>query len=129
MNSRSPATLPDHDALTRLARNDPQTFETLRLELIESCIDDAPEPIRLHLRQLQFRIDGIRRRSRSPLGAAIKISSLMWDSLLEMNDELQKLRSRNRASRRPDPTRRSADSAKVLEFGSGASRTPHGDRR
>ena len=130
MNSRSPATLPDHDALTRLARSDPQSFETLRLELIESCIDDAPEPIRLRLRQLQFRIDGIRRRSRSPLGATVKIHSLMWDSLLEMNDELQKLRPGNRASLpRPEPARRPADSAKVLEFGSGLPGTPHDDRR
>ena len=129
MNSRSPATLPDHDALTRLARSDPQSFETLRLELIESCIDDAPEPIRLRLRQLQFRIDGIRLRSRSPLGATVKINSLMWGSLLEMNDELQKLRPENRSPRRPEPTRQSADSAQVLQFGAGAPGTPHDDRR
>ena len=129
MNSRYPATLPGHDALSRLARSDPRSFETLRLELIESCIDDAPEPIQLRLRQLQFRIDSIRRRSRSPWGATVKINSLMWDSLLEMNDELQKLRPENRAPLRPEPTRRSADSAKVLEFGSGAPGTPRDDRR
>lgn len=129
MNSRSPATLPDHDALTRLARSDPHSFETLRLELIESCIDDAPEPIRLRLRQLQFRIDGIRRRSRSPLGATVKINSLMWNSLLEMNDELQKLRPGNRPPRRPEPTRQAADSAQVLLFEVSAPRTPHDDRR
>ena len=129
MNSRSPATLPDYDALTRLARSDPRSFETLRLELIEGCIDDAPEPIQLRLRQLQFRIDGIRRRSRSPLGATVKINSLMWGSLLEMNDELQKLRPGNRSPRRPEPTRQSADSAQVLLFGAGAPRTPHDDGR
>ena len=129
MNSRFPATLPGHDALSRLARSDPRSFETLRLELIESCIDDAPEPIQLRLRQLQFRIDGIRRRSCSPLGATVKINALMWDSLLEMNDELQKLRPENRAPLRPEPTRRSADSAQVLLFEAGAPRTPHDDRR
>jgi hypothetical protein len=96
MNGRDPTALPDHDALSRLARSDPQTFETLRLELIERCIDDAPAPIQLHLRQLQFRIDGIRRRSRSPLGSAVKINALMWDSFLVMNDELQKLHTRKR---------------------------------
>ena len=91
MNGRHHTALPDHDALSRLARCDPQSFETLRLELIERCIDDAPAPIQLRLRQLQFRIDGIRRRSRSPLGTVVKINALMWDSFLGMNDELQKL--------------------------------------
>lgn len=35
MNGRHHTALPDHDALSRLARCDPQSFETLRLELID----------------------------------------------------------------------------------------------
>jgi hypothetical protein len=88
MRTQQPVLLPSHDTLSRLARDNPQSFETLRLELIERCFDGATEPVRLRLRQLQFRIDGIRRRSGSPLGAAIKIHALMWESFLSMNDEL-----------------------------------------
>ena len=97
MNRQDPAVFPDHDALCQLARSDPQSFELLRLALIERCIDDASEPIQLSLRQLQFRIDGIRRRSRTPLGAVVKINALLWDSFLGMNDKLQALRTSKRA--------------------------------
>ena len=41
------------------------------------------------LRGLQFRIDGIRRLSRSPLGATVKLYDMMWASFLDMNDQLQ----------------------------------------
>ena len=120
MNRPPPAVLPDHDALCRLARSDPQSFEFLRLELIERCIDDAPETIRLSLRQLQFRIDGIRRRSCSPLGAVVKINALMWESFLGMNDELQALHTSKRApGRRPSPSaqsRRATGGATLLKF-------------
>lgn len=114
MNRPSPAVLPDHDALCRLALSDPQSFESLRIELIERCIDDAPEPIRLSLRRLQFRIDGIRRRSRSSLGAVVKINALMWESFLAMNDGLQSLRSKPPARRRR-PSARASD-AMLLEL-------------
>ena len=131
--SRPPtATLPGHDALSRLARNDPQSFETLRLELIANAIDDAPEPVRLRLRQLQFRIDGIRRRSRSPLGATVKIQALMWESFLAMNDELQEFRSKPRRPllSKPLNTARKAlpASAQIIEITAGQRRTAHGGR-
>ncbi len=83
--------LPVHDELWRLASDDPQAFEALRLALIENCINGAPERIQLDLRRLQFRVDGIRRRSRSPLGATLKIQALMWESFLDLNDKLQHL--------------------------------------
>jgi len=96
MSKRQPVALPSHDTLARLARNAPQSFEALRLELIENCINRAPETIQHRMRQLQFRIDGIRRRSGSPLGTAIKIQRLMWDSFLRLNDELQDFRTQTR---------------------------------
>lgn len=131
--SRPPtATLPCHDALSRLARNDPQSFETLRLELIANAIDDAPEPVRLRLRQLQFRIDGIRRRSRSPLGATVKIQALMWESFLAMNDELQEFRSKPRRPplSKPLNTAKKAlpASAQIIEITAAQRRTAHGGR-
>jgi len=132
MNRRDPAALPGHDALSRLARNNPQSFETLRLELIEDCIDGAPEPIQLRLRQLQFRIDGIRQRSRSPLGATVKIHALMWEYFLGMNDELQELS----AQRRSPPLARNQGtgktktprSAQIIEIKARPPKRPHDDR-
>ena len=96
MSTQDTATFPGHATLARLAREDPRSFESLRLELIESLINGAPDAIQLRLRQLQFRIDGIRQRSQSPLGAAIKIQKLMWDSFLRLNDGLQEFRSPQR---------------------------------
>ena len=132
MSKRHPATLPSHDALSRLARNDPQTFEILRLELIENTIDDAPEPVQLRLRQLQFRIDGIRQRSRSPLGATVKIQALMWESFLAMNDGLQAFSPQPRRPSLSQPlnTLKSAapPCAQVIEITKGQRKTAHENR-
>ncbi len=120
MNRPYPAVLPDHDALSLLAHNDPQSFESLRAELIERCIDDAPERIRLSLRRLQFRIDGIRRRSPSSLGAVVKINALMWESFLAMNDGLQTLHSKQPArGRRPSAKARGATVLALRPAGDG----------
>lgn len=83
--------LPEHDRLAQLAREDPEAFDALCRDVIDDTIDHAPERIQVRLRGLQFRIDGIRRLSRSPLGATVKIYALMWDSFLQMNHKLQDL--------------------------------------
>lgn len=120
MSMQQPATLPTHDALSRLAREAPESFETLRRELIENLFMSAPEPIRRQLRQLQFRIDGIRRLTHSPLGACIKIQALMWTSFLGMNERLQSLSGPTRPGPAPDragaATDRAPHCAPVLEF-------------
>ena len=90
MGKRESLTVPSYQTLAKLASDDPQAFEALRSELIENCITQAPERIQLRLRQIQFRLDGIRRLSRSPLGALLKIQALMWDSFLLMDRELQR---------------------------------------
>ena len=133
MSKRHPATLPSHDALSRLARSDPQAFETLRLELIANTIDDAPEPVRLHLRQIQFRLDGIRHRSRSPLAATVKIQALMWESFLVMNEQLQALSSKPRRRSLSKPVNTATDAAppcaQIIEITAGQHRTARGERR
>lgn len=88
---QSAVALPSHEILAQLALDDPGAFEELRSVMIEDCIARAPQKIQFRLRQLQFRVDGIRRRSRSPLGALMKIQALMWDSYFELNQELQEV--------------------------------------
>ena len=89
MSEHQPMELPSQEVLSRLARDDPQAFEELRGELIANCIDCAANRLQPRLRGLQFRVDCIRRLSRSPLGAAVRIHALMWESFLRMDEELQ----------------------------------------
>lgn len=125
--------VPSHADLSKLARDDPSAFETLRQALIAGVIDRAPERIRARLRGLQFQIDGVRRLARSPLGATVKICGLMWDSFLQMNDGMRdavalvsgypRLPAASRAARRLAPP------AKVLPFRQRACGGVEGDGR
>jgi hypothetical protein len=72
----------DFDEWSRLAKDDPSAFEARRLALIEEFLRQFPQPDQQRLRGLQFRIDMVRRRARTPMGACLKISSMMWESLL-----------------------------------------------
>ncbi len=71
--------LAEFDDWAHLAASAPETFEDLRLALIEECIREAPPGRRQRLRQLQWRIEGERARSKHPLGACIRISRMMWE--------------------------------------------------
>ena len=72
----------DFDDWSRLAKDDPSAFEARRQALIEEFLRQFPQPDQQRLRGLQFRIDMVRRRARTPMGACLKISSMMWESLL-----------------------------------------------
>ena len=91
MNVHESMDVSDHELLERLARDDPPAFESLRNELIAELIDSAPEECQRRLRGLQFRLDCIRRLTHTPLAALIKMQALMWESFLEMEQELQRL--------------------------------------
>lgn len=110
--------LPSQKELAQLAREDPQAFETLRSELIENAILRAPERMHLHLRQLQFRLDGIRRLTRTPLGALLKMQGLMWESFLRMDDALQHLDALTRAKAQgvDNGSKANSRSAQIIDF-------------
>lgn len=113
--------LPGHEILSRLALDDPRAFEALRSAMIENCITRAPQEIQRRLRQLQFRVDGIRRRSRMPLGALLKIQSLMWDSYFQMNQEMQSFLRHAKGAAHPldekiNSSARPVRNARIIEF-------------
>lgn len=110
--------LPSQKELSQLARDNPQAFEALRSELIENVISSAPERLQLRLRQLQFRIDGIRRRSGSPLGALLKIQALMWESFLRLDEALQHFDALTKArqGRQNENADSNHTSARIIEF-------------
>ncbi len=72
----------DFDEWASLARANPHAFEARRQALIDDFLRQFPDPERRRLRGLQFRIDMERRRARTPMAACIRLSSMMWDSLL-----------------------------------------------
>lgn len=88
MGNRTAMIIPSHEALSKLASDDPTAFEALREELVSTCINNAPERLHQRLHGIQFRVDSIRRLSRSPLGALVKIQALMWRSFLDLDRKL-----------------------------------------
>ncbi|MEM7221303.1 MAG: DUF3135 domain-containing protein [Pseudomonadota bacterium] len=77
--------LPEFDVLVEMARHEPHKLEELRSALIRGVIDGARTPKQQkRLKGLQFRIDAERERSSSPLGATIKLSEMMCESLAQL---------------------------------------------
>ncbi|HHO68488.1 MAG TPA: DUF3135 domain-containing protein [Gammaproteobacteria bacterium] len=100
----------DFDQWAELARRDPEAFEARRSELIEAAINRLPADRRQRMRCLQWKIDQVRARSGTPMAACIRISEMMWDSLVGpggLQEALQRL-----GDDRPGPL----PEARVLEF-------------
>ncbi len=93
------------DAWTALADSDPQAFEAKRAEIIQEFINSVPPERQQRLRQLQWRIDNVRRRATTPLGACIQISTMMWDSLVGPGGLYEALRQVQFFDTPPTPTR------------------------
>ncbi len=72
----------DFEQWLDIAQQDADTFESMRLAAIEELIASAPEKDQKRLRCLQWRIDQERRLSKSPMGACIRISRMMWETLI-----------------------------------------------
>lgn len=102
----------DFDDWSRLAKDDPSAFEARRLALIEEFLRQFPQPEQQRLRGLQFRIDMVRRRARTPMGACLKISSMMWESLLGNHGLKSTLDTLSGYPNHPVP----AKSARVIPF-------------
>lgn len=116
MCNRPAMTLPCHEELSKLACDDPQAFEALRDELVADYIRNAPERIQPRLLGIQFRVDAIRRLSRSPLGSLIKIQALMWSSFLKMDHELKNFARPTRFCVQTGLDHVLARSARIIEF-------------
>ena len=91
MSARQPVELPSHEVLSQLARDDPHTYEALRQEVIERFIESAPARIKPRLCGIQFRVDSVRRLSRSTLGSTVAVYELMWESFLRLNHTWQEV--------------------------------------
>jgi hypothetical protein len=103
----------DFDVWMELAQNDPEKFEALRAQAIERVIEGVGGERKLHLRRLQWRIDQVRVRSKTPMAATMAISRMMWDSFYDLRDQYQDLFGDETGGRRPVEIARPA---KVLTF-------------
>ena len=83
------ARLPAFDVLVDMARNDPQGLEALRTRLTRQVIDTASNDIaRRRLEGLQFKVEAVRKKARSPLAACMHISEMMCHSLAELHKSI-----------------------------------------
>lgn len=80
------------DEWSNLAANDPDRFELKRKDLLNDFLSQFPESRQQRLRGLQFRIDMERRRAKTPMGACIRLSHMMWDSIEGENGLLDSLK-------------------------------------
>lgn len=111
----------DFETWAQLAREDPEAFEARRREAIAELIESAPERSRERLRCLQWRIDQERRLARTPLAACMRISQMMWRSVLGEGGLQQRLDELQRAfgvtpELAPVPAREGSGGADVLLF-------------
>jgi hypothetical protein len=84
----------DIEEWQRLAREDPAEFERRRQATIEALIEQAPPEHRERLRRLQSRIDLERRRAKTPLGATLRLNTMMWDYFGRLREALETLAGR-----------------------------------
>ncbi|VAW79041.1 hypothetical protein MNBD_GAMMA15-2576 [hydrothermal vent metagenome] len=71
----------EFDDWAELAQSDPEAFEARRKQAIDALIARMPEHKQQRMRCLQWKIDQVRDRTKSPMAACIKLSEMMWDSL------------------------------------------------
>lgn len=118
MSERQSVEIPCYEILAQLARDDPAAYEKWRCEVIEHFIESTPVHLQRRLRGIQFRVECIRRGSRSALGATVKIYSLMWNSFIVLNDEWQALVQSSADGGESLPSRRAGcgKTAQVIAF-------------
>lgn len=81
------------DDWLELAMNDPEAFEIARDAAIQGFIASTSIHTRKRLAGLQWRIDMIRRRSKTPMAACQTIYSMMWDQLAGDDGMLESLKT------------------------------------
>ena len=85
----------DFDTWATLAEHDPAAFEHARRAVLTSLIAAAPAESRQRLTGLQWRLDCIRDRASTPLGACVHLSGLMWDRILGDDGLIERLQELN----------------------------------
>lgn len=75
----------DFDMWSELSQKDPEAFEALRKKAVNEFITSVDEQKQQRLRCLQWKVDKVREKQKTPLAACVAISDMMWDSLEQLN--------------------------------------------
>lgn len=117
---------PNFDDWVRLFNEDPEKFEQLRQEMIQQIIDDSPDTGKKRLQGLQWQIDQHRDNSNNPMSSCIKISSMMWDTVLGEEGLIENIEKLANPSDQSIPVKNTAAAADILPFPS-SNRAENGD--
>lgn len=101
------------DVWAKLANTAPDEFEQQRREVVNSLISNSAGNIR-RLQGLQFSIDLERMHARTPLKSCLRISTLMWDAFIELDNELNTFLDFDRVT--TNAPSRSEQSAKIIHL-------------
>ena len=105
----------DFDEWVRLARENPEQFELLREQKIREMIADVPDEIRHRMEGLQWQIDQMRQTAKNPMASCIKISAMMWDTVLGDEGLVQSIE--NLGKPQPVSDTENRKKAKIIDFG------------
>ncbi len=109
-NHRPGENLIEFDQWAALAKTDPAAFEAKRAAAVEAAIERLPPERQARMRCLQWKIDRVRDRAANPMAACIKLSEMMWDSLVGPGGLRDTLEQVGQGRFEPPPR------AQVLEF-------------
>jgi len=71
----------DFDEWMRLAKEDPDAYESMREKMIQDVIDSTSPEVKRRMEGLQWKIDQIRTTSTNPMSSCLKISQMMWENV------------------------------------------------
>ena len=103
----------DFEYWADLAENDPEEFERQRKMIIDEIISSCPKESLKRMQGIQWQIDQIRDTSKNPMSACIKISQMMWDTVLGDNGLIDAIENLNRPGENPDSQNQDAT---ILNF-------------
>ncbi len=106
----------DFDYWCKLAKKDPEAFETERKKEIDNYISSLKdEGIKERMSRLQWRVERERDLSKNPMDSAVRLYDMMWDAVSKNYAALQELANEfnEEKSTRPSQVRKQAQ---VLTF-------------
>lgn len=102
----------DFDVWTRISQEEPEKFESMRQQLIDDLIAQAPAHFKPRMIGLQWQVDQVRKQASNPMAACLQISQKMWNNVLGENGLLNALQEPKKIL----STLEKAPAGKILPF-------------
>lgn len=91
MNEEEKASDFDFDQWSRMAQEEPEKFESMRRQLIDDLIAQAPKHFKPRMISLQWQVDQVRKQASNPMDTCLQISQKMWNNVHGENGLLSAL--------------------------------------